>query len=315
MSASTPAPSSLPTHSHLRLVFIGRNGLRAGWHLAIFLLIFATLVAVPALVLGHFMPQIPAWAKSQPVDTFHPGYLMFFESWLALFLFLAAFVMSKIEKRTLSDYGLPTRGAFRRKFSLGLAAGLGGVSLEMALIAAFGGYSFGSPGLGWDSALKYGLLWGAVFLVAGVQEEFLFRGYLQRTLSSGIGFWPAAVILSVGFAALHVGNPGERWPGTVMLFCFGMLASFTLERTGSLWFIIGLHAAWDWAHVFLFSVPIAGMSGAPKLLHSSLHGPTWLTGASVGPDGSVFAFVVLLAITLVVCKRFINYVLASALER
>src|SRR5215470_8705093 len=171
MSASTPAPSSLPTHSHLRLVFIGRNGLRAGWHLAIFLVIFPTLVVVPALVLGHFMPQIPAWAKSQPVDTFHPGYLMFFESWLALFLFLAAFLMSKVEIRILSDYGLPARCAFGRKFWLGLAAGLGGVSLEMALIAALGGYSLGSLGRGGSATLKYGRGWAIVFLVEGVQEE------------------------------------------------------------------------------------------------------------------------------------------------
>jgi membrane protease YdiL (CAAX protease family) len=263
-------------------------------------LIFAAFVIVPALVLGHFVPQIPAWAKSQTVDTFHPAYLIFFESWLALFLFLAVLAMTKIEKRAFSDYGLPWRGAFGRKFWLGIAVGLGGASMLIALIAVLRGYSFGSLALGTGSALKYGLVWAIVFLLAGFNEEFLFRGYMQMTLGSGIGFWPAAVILSVVFASLHLSNAGERWPGIVMLFCFSMLAAFTLLRTGSLWFIVGLHAAWDWTHVFLFSVPIAGMFSTQQLLHSLLLGPQWLTGGSVGPDGSVFAFVVLFSIAFLV---------------
>jgi len=299
MFSGGSALSSSPT-PRLRKILVGRNGLRAGWRLFIFLLIFAAFVIVPALVLGHFVPQIPA----QPVDTFHPGYLIFFESWVAFFLFLAVFVMTKIEERAFSDYGLPRRGAFGRKFLLGLAAGLGGASMLIALIAILGGYSVGSLALGPGSALKYGLVWAIVFLLAGFNEEFLFRGYMQMTLASGIGFWPAAVILSVGFAALHLSNPGERWPGIAMLFCFSMLAAFTLQRTGSLWFIVGLHAAWDWAHVFLFSEPIAGMLSAQQLLHSSLRGPKWLTGGRVGPDGSLFAFVVLLSIALLVGRGF-----------
>jgi RHS repeat-associated protein len=53
---------------------------------------------------------------------FTPGYLIFYESWQTVFLFLAVFVMSKIEKRAFSDYGLPKRGAFGRKFWLGSAS-------------------------------------------------------------------------------------------------------------------------------------------------------------------------------------------------
>lgn len=306
MISNASASSSRQPPSRLRLIFTGQNVLRSGWRLVIFLVIFVTAVVLPALVLGHFVPKIPAWAKSQPIDRFSPSYLIAFEAWQALFLFLAVFVMSKIEKRAFSDYGLPGRGAFGRKFCLGLLTGLGGVSLQMGLIAAFGGYSPGSLALGVGNAAKYAVVWAIAFLLAAVNEEFLFRGYAQATLASGIGFWPAALILSIGFAALHFSNAGERWAGILMLFCFGMLAAFTLRHTGDLWFVIGLHAAWDWAHVFLFSVPIAGMLGTWQLLHPSLHGPHWLTGSSVGPDGSVFAFVVLLSIAGLVNRAFLQ---------
>jgi membrane protease YdiL (CAAX protease family) len=41
------------------------------------------------------------------------------------------------------------------------------------------------------------------------------RGYLQHTLSPGIGFWWAALLLSVVFALGHVDNSGESPLGIV----------------------------------------------------------------------------------------------------
>jgi uncharacterized protein len=302
MDSRTSAPPSPRAHSRLLPIFVRQNRLRSGWRLLVFLALFFASAILSAKVLVYFVPRIHAWAISQPTETRNPGFSIFEQSWLIVFLFLATFVMSKIEKRPFQDYGLPRRGMFGKKFLLGLIVGLGAVSLLMALIAAFGGYSPGSLALGFGSALRYAFVWAIVFVLVGVSEEFLFRGYAQVTLASGIGFWPAAMILSIAFASTHFDVPGEKWPGLLMLFCFGMLAAFTLRRTGDLWFIIGVHAAWDWAHMFLFSVPIAGVMGPGQLLHSSIHGPRWLTGGSVGPDGSVFAFVVLLLIAGLVSR-------------
>jgi len=302
MVSGVSAPPSLRPHSRLRLIFVGQNGLRSGWRLIVFLLLFLASAILSAKLLGCLVPPIHAWANSQPTETWNPGYALFERSWLTVFLFLATFVLSKTEKRPFQDYGLPRQGMFGRKFLFGVIVGLGAVSLLMALIAAFGGYSPGSLALGLGGALRYAFVWAILFVVVGLSEEFLFRGYAQVTLASGIGFWPAAVILSIVFAAVHFGVPGENWPGLLAVFCFGMLAAFTLRRTGDLWFIIGIHAAWDWAHMFIFSVPIAGTVGPGQLLHSSLHGPQWLTGGSAGPDGSVFAFVMLLLIAALVSR-------------
>jgi hypothetical protein len=51
--------------------------------------------------------------------------------------------------------------------------------------------------------------------------------------------------------------------------------------------------SWDWGESFLYSVPDSGGVAPGHLLHSSLQGPRWLTGGSVGPEGSVFLFVLL----------------------
>ena len=71
-----------------------------------------------------------------------------------------------------------------------------------------------------------------------------------------------------------------------MFFCL------TLRRTGNLWFAAGVHASVDWGETYLFSVPNSGFVTSRPLLDSSFHGPAWLTGGTVGPEGSVMAFVV-----------------------
>jgi hypothetical protein len=53
-------------------------------------------------------------------------------------------------------------------------------------------YSFGTIALPFVGILKYALLWVVAFLAVGIAEEFAFRGYLQYTLTRGMGFWPAS---------------------------------------------------------------------------------------------------------------------------
>jgi hypothetical protein len=73
-----------------------------------------------------------------------------------------------------------------------------------------------------------------------------------------------------------------------------VLAAFTLWRTGSIWFAIGTHAAFDGGgETYLYSVADSGFAAQGHLLRSSFHGPTWLTGGTVGPEGSVLAILAL----------------------
>jgi hypothetical protein len=119
---------------------------------------------------------------------------------------------------------------------------------------------------------------------------------LQFTLARGVGFWPAALVLSCGFGLIHVQNDGEQWRGLLAAALIGFFFCLTLRRTGNLWFAVGFHAAWDWGETFLYSVPDSGMVGPGHLLSSSHHGVDWLSGGPVGPEGSVLCFVVVAVI-------------------
>jgi membrane protease YdiL (CAAX protease family) len=185
-----------------------------------------------------------------------------------------------------------------KRAAQGLFLGFAMVSALMGLIAMAHGFSFGQPALaGWDAA-RYGLSYALGFMTLAFFEEFSFRGYLQATLESGIGFWPSAVVLSIFFAAIHVYNAGETAVAVVLAVCFGLLAALSLRRTGTIWFAIGMHMAWDWGLTYFYSVPDSGIAAVGHLMKSSLHGSQWITGGLAGPEGSVFAFVVL-AITAV----------------
>jgi membrane protease YdiL (CAAX protease family) len=221
---------------------------------------------------------------------FSPGYLFIQEAFSFSVIFAAAVVMAQIERRSVGVYGLPLRGTFGKLFWQGCVIGLVEVSVLIGLIAAFGGYSFGGLAVHGGELLRWGLLWAVFFVLVGLFEEFLFRGYTQYTLGDGIGFWPAAVVLSCSFGAVHLGNPGEGWVGAAGVASIGLIFAFALRRTGNLWLVVGWHATFDFGETFLYSVPNSGIVFQGHLSNASLHGAKWLTGGTVGPEGSVFSF-------------------------
>jgi len=266
----------------LTLAFFSPKGLRAGWRL----LLYVLLVVLLRFVLGQVVSQVwrnPPWGLT-------PTFILAGELVGIGAVFGGALVMSLIESRPPGVYGLPLRRVLGRRFLQGVLWGLAEVMVLLALISAWGGYSFGSVVTRGGVVARWGMLWAAAFIAVGLFEEFGYRGYSQFTLASGIGFWPAALLLSTIFGGLHLRNPGEGWVGASGAAVIGLFYCLTLRRTGNLWFAVGAHAAFDWGETFLFSVPNSGFVAEGHLSDASLHGPVWLTGGTVGPEGSVFCF-------------------------
>jgi membrane protease YdiL (CAAX protease family) len=279
----------------LKQIFLNDFGLRAGWRF----LIYAALVVGIGLGTGRVVSHFVGHIRGVP-----PVRLLFLQEIIGFaVVFGAAMIMARIELRPVGVYGIPVRGAFGKLFWQGWLFGLCEVSALVGLIAAFGGYTFGSLAVHGAAMLRWGLIWAVFFVFVGFFEEFMFRGYSQYTLGEGIGFWPAAILLSVGFGAIHLGNPGEGLVGAASVVVVGLFLALTLKRTGNLWFAIGLHASFDFGETFLFSVPNSGIVMDGHLSNSLLHGAKWLTGGTVGPEGSVFSFVTmgLLAIAIHYC--------------
>lgn len=297
-SAIAPPPSSgnTPERGVLHKVFLNSEGLRVGWRLLIYLALLITFFLGVRFLLSQFWKSTPG--------TFSFPSLFLGEVLGFAAAFGAAVAMSFIERRPIGAYGLPVRGAFGKLFWQGAVIGFLEISLLVALIWAFGGYSFGRLELHGAEMLRWGTLWAICFIFVGLFEEFLFRGYTLFTLTSGIGFWPASLILSLLFAAVHFQNSGEGLAGVGGVFVVGMLWCFTVRRTGTLWLAVGMHAAYDFGETFLYSVPDSGKVFPGHLSSASLHGPAWLTGGTVGPEASVFDFLLFFVLFVVIDRLY-----------
>jgi membrane protease YdiL (CAAX protease family) len=168
-------------------VFIGPNGIRAGWRLLIFLLFFAAIATALNFGIRH-IPALRAALHADRGAPLSPARAFFGEGLLVLTLLTSTFLMTRIEKRKFADYGLPARGTLGKQFWLGVAFGFAMLSILLAGIGAGHGLSLGGLAITGPAVIEYGLLWGVAFVLVGVFEEFSFRGYLQATLGSGIGF-------------------------------------------------------------------------------------------------------------------------------
>ncbi|HWZ43141.1 MAG TPA: CPBP family intramembrane glutamic endopeptidase [Candidatus Saccharimonadales bacterium] len=283
----------------LRTIFLNPRGLRAGWRLAIF---------VPLVIVIVVLFSLPIVLKfGSPSPGASPGVMLALE--MASFLAVAAanWIMGRIEGRSMSEYGLPLRNASAlSRFAVGyILWGFLPLSLLLLALRGLGAFYFGGTVMHGIAILHWAALWGLVFLFVGLFEEYAIRGYALYTLADGIGYWPAAIILAALFARLHAGNPGESRLGIIMTGAFALFASITLRRTGSLWLAVGAHAGWDWGQSFFYGVADSGLQVKGHLLNPRIEGPEWLSGGTVGPEGSalVLVLMVMMSVLVVVLYR------------
>ncbi len=277
-----------PFEARVQKIFIGPDGLRPVWRFTFYLLAFRVLRFCLRAFIYYAWPDTGLlWLQAAV------------ELGLAIVAVVPALALSRIEHRPFARYGLPLGHAFGKLFWMGALWGFGSMTILLLALHGANALDFGGLALHGIRVVKFAVFWGAFFLMVGFYEEFLTRGYTQYTLTQVVGFWPAAVLLSAGFGVLHLENPGESWVGILGAVLIGFFFCLTLRRTGNLWFAIGFHTSWDWAESYFYSVPDSGGMAPGHLLHSSFHGPNWLTGGSVGPEGSVFLFALLVLLWVV----------------
>jgi uncharacterized protein len=286
MQLSKPtAPRTLPW------LFEGPNGIRALWRLILFLAILESLLYGEGWLVRRTM-------QGADRDS------VWFVNELSVFLFclLAAWIMAKLEGRSIAQYGLPARLTFRKQFWQGAAVGFVAITLLLTILRLCGVFYFGKPQLHGSAILQYAALYGFVFLLVAFKEEFYARGYTLFTLTTGIGFWPSAILTSAYFGFSHRGNQGETWAGMLSAAGAGLLFCFMLRRTGNLWMAIGFHATWDWGQSYFYGVPDSAVILPGHLFEPHFAGPAWLTGGTVGPEGSWLCPVFLAALMLALAK-------------
>jgi membrane protease YdiL (CAAX protease family) len=285
---SSPEPTGQPNlveslRDALENAFLGPNGLRAGWRLLIAYLVYRCALYGVNFVRNLGLDTVP---PGRTFSFFTPGAIFRGELFVFLACLIAAFVMAKIEGRRIADYGLPPKGLLGGRFWLGLMVGFASVSALILALRFSGAYHFGGFELHGAGAWRFAAAWGVAFLFTGFREEFYTRGYALFTATTGLGFWPAALLTSGWFFYLHSANSGENLAGLCSVAAVAILFCIFVLKTGDLWLPIGFHAAWDWGLTYFYGVPDSGLVPVGRLFHSTLSGPQWLSGGTAGPEAS-----------------------------
>ena len=270
--------------SSIASIFIGPDGLRAGWRF----LLFALGIELGALVVEEPLAQVLARYFAINLRELSAPALLIREFVFCLSVFLVTGIAALAERRRVDSYGLPIEQAFGKFFWKGMLAGLLVVLFMAGAMILSGAMVLHGLALHGSDLAMFTLLWFVANILIGLSEEYTFRGYGLQSLWRGAGFWPAALITTAIFAGDHLEKPGENAMDIGMIFFLGFILCLSVRKTGSLWWPVGWHAGFDFGQLFLIGTRNGGQTPVGRLFNVTFPGPAWLNGGELGTEASVF---------------------------
>lgn len=201
-----------------------------------------------------------------------------------------------IEKRPLLGMGFTKRGLFS-EYAIGLLIGAVMISLPAAVCYLTGCVSFS---LSASNPIMIALYFLA-FILQGMGEEVLFRGYLLTSLSRRHNVWVAIIASSLMFSAFHISNANFNLIAFINITLFGIFAGVFMLKRGSIWAVGAIHTAWNFIQGNVFGFNVSGNPKLDSVLESAnANFGVILSGGDFGIEGGLGATVVLLIALLTV---------------
>ncbi|MBV8682534.1 MAG: CPBP family intramembrane metalloprotease [Caulobacteraceae bacterium] len=184
-------------------------------------------------------------------------------------------------------------GAGATRWALGgLAIGLGMFCLVVGVLIVTGAGQVGGY-----AGLAAAPMMFVSSVGAAVWEEVVFRGALYQAIERLAGRGAAVLISAALFGLLHAFNRGATVTSTLAIAVeAGLLLALAFAYARSLWFPIGLHLGWNFCEGGVFGAAVSG-GAAQGVFPITLHGPALLTGGAFGPEASLIAMLVSLAVS------------------
>lgn len=192
--------------------------------------------------------------------------------------------------------GFPFGGRRALRFGLtGLTIGLAVMLATLLSIWGLRAASVAPSGQTVLSAFGNGFVWLVLDFVGSLGEEILGRAVILVVVERYLGWKGAVLVSGVMFSGIHLANPGASRIWIVRLFFQGALLAYAVFSTRSIWWSVGYHTGWNWVSAPLFGAAGSGYMDEGHILDFVPHGSVWITGGTVGPEGSIFAFLAVLA--------------------
>lgn len=280
----------------------GERRIRALWRLILQIVLMFILQTIAGGVLLVISPQAiqaladPTHLPQGPL----PAILSTLATFIAIILSVW-FAGRWLDHRSFREFGLHLNSQWWSDLLFGLVLGAALMTFIFLVELAFGWvkisgtFQSSSPAQSFISVAIYGLFF---FLVVGIQEELMFRGYILRNLAEGLNLpWltpQSALILgylisAMVFGVLHIANPNATVISTINIIIAGLLMGLGLILTGELALPIGLHVTWNYFEGYVFGFPVSGLSSAGNFIGIQQGGPTQWTGGAFGPEAGLIS--------------------------
>ncbi len=240
------------------------------------------------------------------------------------------FCRSAFDRRSVGSLGLRAGGAGRGFFA-GALGGTLAISLLFGVLWLTGHVAVSGPSpeavrAGTPATIAILVFFGLAFFAVGLTEEIIFRGYALHNLAAWMGVTAAVVVQAVVFALVHLSNVlgplikvtdagaivfseaevaramgDARW-GIFNIALIGVFFALCYLKTGSLWFPIGFHAAWNFCLGCIFSLPVSGIP-VFRALDVAVSPNALVTGGSFGAEGSALLSVLIAVMSWIVWQQ------------
>lgn len=213
-------------------------------------------------------------------------------------MILTALLFCKlIQKRKMTTVGFQKPGMWK-EYLCGMAVGFGIFSVAVLICMVTG--SLKIRGLSATFSVGIFLLFLVGYLVQGMAEEVLCRGYFLVSVSRR---YPLAVGIAANallFAALHLLNDGISVLAFINLVLFGVFASIYFIKRGNIWGVGALHSIWNLAQGNFYGIRVSGMQTSCSVLTSEMvAGRELINGGDFGLEGGLAVTIVLVLGSLI----------------
>ncbi|MBQ7944016.1 MAG: CPBP family intramembrane metalloprotease [Lachnospiraceae bacterium] len=214
-----------------------------------------------------------------------------------MMIVVACLFCKLIQKRKMSTMGFVKKGMIK-EYLIGAVVGFVIFSIAVLIGVVTGGLKI--EGISPTFSLGLFILYLLGFMIQGMAEEVLCRGYFMVSYARRYPMYAAILANALVFAILHLGNSGITTLSFINLILFGIFASVYFIRRGSLWGIGALHSIWNFVQGNFYGILVSGNPVDGALLSTAtVDGKELFSGGSFGLEGSLSVSIVLIAGTLI----------------
>ncbi|MBR3630199.1 MAG: CPBP family intramembrane metalloprotease [Oscillospiraceae bacterium] len=265
-------------------------------------------IAESVAMFGGFFPKLMQWASSQMTENgggtvssqdlmdklqnmlLDPEYTYILLVSTVLATVVTVCFCIFVEGRPLRTMGFRKENGILKYF-IGLGAGFVMFSLIVLVSYLMGGLTWN--GFKGGSAGSIALVFFG-FMLQGMSEEVIFRGYLMTTILRHHNVWWAVGVNSVLFAAAHCGNKGFSIMAVVNLILYAVMISLYTLRTDNLWGACAVHGIWNFVQGNFYGLPVSGIDSGDTVFSMSLKGENaLLNGGAFGLEASLATTIVM----------------------